>query len=88
MRILHISKAAPLGDKSVESVRSHIEQAIDTSDEATLEDVYKVYEIAARKLADALYTSLPQGTLYRLVTNLMGIYAKKCGYKGVMEDQK
>ena len=85
MRICKVFKASPIvSEEPVEDMTIEIHQSIDLSldDSTTLEKAFSVYETDAGNLAEALLDSLPQGTMDRLITQLMGNRAAQMGYKG------
>jgi len=84
MRQLAVHKASPLGEPGeIETTHILIELPIPDCD--TLAETFAIYEHDAKLIAEALFGALPQATLYRLLADLMGRYAEKDGYKGVMK---
>ena len=88
MRTCKVFKASPIvSEEPIENMTIEIHQSIDLSlDKSTsLEKAFSVYETDAENLAEALLSSLPQGTMDRLIAQLMGNRAAQMGYKGRSE---
>lgn len=84
-------KASGLTGKPVESVEIRIDLDIGNAGfeakslREAFEIYFEIYEAEAQKIADALFNSLPQGTMDRLITELMGRKAAESGYRGVIK---
>ena len=88
MRTCKVFKASPIvSEEPVEGMIIEILTSIDLSIDETsdLKKAFRVYETDAGDLAEALLESLPQGTMDRLITQLMGNRAAQMGYKGRSE---
>jgi len=82
MKTIKLCKAGPFGNvKKVDSVEIIIMDEIPSFD--SLDTAEKFYTEQAKKLADALFESLPQGTLDRMFYALMGRKLKTCYYRGL-----
>src|SRR5438132_973349 len=90
-RVEHFFKADPiLTDKPVRSITIMIDEPVKEGLEAirkTGEDILQLSDTAfweqARRLANCLYQSLPQGLRYRLVVEMMKIEARNYGFFGI-----
>lgn len=82
-----IYKASPLMEsEEVPSVELLIRTEIPET--RTIDEAYSMYQHDAEMIADALFKSLPQAALDRLITELMGMKANRCGYKGRHREEK
>lgn len=83
MKTIHIFKAdQTLEDEKIENVQINISHGLPKLDNLnSLEEVGKFHEEQAKKIADALFQSLPQGTFDRLA---MELFSKKISiYRGL-----
>lgn len=66
---LDVYKAGPIGTESVMSLELRAEQEIPEAQ--TLDQARRMYEAQGRSIAEALYQSLPGGTLDALLGHLL-----------------
>lgn len=66
---IHITKASPIGSRSVDSVIINISGS--PPEHKSLEEAAEWYDSQARVLLDALCHSLPGGTLHHLLAGLL-----------------
>lgn len=91
-KIIEVHKASPITndepvfDTVIQVKSSFPDPPKDIKLMERLNEIYELYRKDAELIADALYNSLPQGTMERLIVILMGKYAEKCGYVGKMPD--
>ena len=77
---LCIFKASPLGEKAVPDMEIKIRTQMPET--KTLDETFSIFQCDAELIADALFASLPQGTLDRLTAELIGRTARRMGYMG------
>jgi hypothetical protein len=73
-----IAKAQPIGQEKVNGSTIHIADKV--PDFESLEAAENFYEEEAQRLMSALATSLPQGTIHRLLVHML--QHVKCYYRG------
>lgn len=82
---LRVHQASPMRNRPVESVRIAIDIPLPDSD-LGLEKVRALYDMDAEIVVDALFASLPQGTLERLLAKM--IMRRASLYRGAVTDER
>lgn len=79
-----VSKAQPVGSEKVNGSTIHIRTPV--PDFESLEAAEVFYEEEAQQLMSALATSLPQGTIHRLLIHML--HHVKCYYRGAGREER
>ena len=75
-----ICKAEPLGNNSVPDTIIEITDKL--PEFVSMEDAEKFYQNQAAAIVDALFNSIPQGTRWRVLAELMKVQSETMLYKG------